>query len=355
MIIYRFGSLGDTIVALPALKLAARAFPAERRIMLTNLRVSTKAVPIPDILENMDLIDEYIQYPTNLRNPLALLKLRRRIRNLHQDVLVYLMPSRGRLKALRDLLFFRACGIKTIIGISLTAAGQTRRPVGNGRYEYEGARLLRSIGGLGQQDIHAPEAFDLKLTKAERANATALLEPCGAMPVLAVSIGTKTDVGDWGQDNWRRLIVRLAADLPGWGLVLLGVQAEMARSAALAMFWDGPALNLCGQINVRGAAAILERAKIFLGHDSGPMHLAAAVGTPCVAIFSARNEPGIWFPPGNTHKILYHEIACSGCLREVCEDRKKACIMAITVTDVRAAVLELANANFPAPARANQT
>ena len=50
---------------------------------------------------------------------------------------------------------------------------------------------------------------------------------------------------------------------------------------------------------------MLHRAVLFLGHDSGPMHLAAAVGTPCVVVFSASNRPGAWYPCGDHHKVFY--------------------------------------------------
>jgi ADP-heptose:LPS heptosyltransferase len=53
------------------------------------------------------------------------------------------------------------------------------------------------------------------------------------------------------------------------------------------------------------SAAILAQARLFLGHDSGPMHLAAAAGAPVVAIFSARCRPGQWFPGGPRTTVLY--------------------------------------------------
>ena len=76
------------------------------------------------------------------------------------------------------------------------------------------------------------------------------------------------------------------------------------------------------------------------GHDSGPTHLAAAVDTPCVAIFSSRNYLGEWFPQGTGHRVLYHPIECQGCKLDVCIERQKACINSITVDEVFAAVHE---------------
>jgi len=49
----------------------------------------------------------------------------------------------------------------------------------------------------------------------------------------------------------------------------------------------------------------MKNAQFFLGHDSGPMHLAALIEVPCVAIFSARAKPGVWFPFGSNNSIFY--------------------------------------------------
>jgi ADP-heptose:LPS heptosyltransferase len=342
VLIYRLGSLGDTVVALPALRAVAKAFPGARRTMLTNYSVSTKAAPIAEVLENTGLVEEYIEYPLNVRSPRVILALRNRIRELQPDVLVYLTPARGRMKAIRDAIFFRSCGIKRLIGVPFTAAQQARRPLGGGRYEFEGARLLRCIEALGPQDLNAPEAFSLDLTEAEKAAAGVLLEPLGDVPVIAISIGAKADVKDWGQDNWKQCIAMLTAKLPDWGLVMLGAPIEYQRSDELIQLWQGRAINFCGKLSVRGSAAVLAFSKIYLGHDSGPMHLAASVNTPCVAIFSSQNLPGEWYPQGSQHHIIYHEIECGGCKLNICVERNKACIRSITVGEVLSATTTLA-------------
>jgi ADP-heptose:LPS heptosyltransferase len=68
------------------------------------------------------------------------------------------------------------------------------------------------------------------------------------------------------------------------------------------------------------------------------MHLAACVGVPCVAVFSARNIPRQWLPRGNFNEILYHRTDCAGCGLEVCTAQKKKCLSAISVDEVACAV-----------------
>ncbi len=85
----------------------------------------------------------------------------------------------------------------------------------------------------------------------------------------------------------------------------------------------------------------MELATLFVGHDSGPMHLAAAIGLPCVAIFSAHNKPGPWFPFGEGHRVIYHKVECYDCGLEKCERYAKKCIASITVDEVLEAATEL--------------
>ena len=342
ILIYRLGSLGDTVVALPSLRLIARAFPDAERWMLTNFSVSAKAAPLAEVLDGTGLVHGYIEYPIGLRDPRALSVLRRRLRSQGFQALVYLAAPRGRLKALRDAVFFRSCGIPRLIGVPYRKDRQRPRLLQNGQYEYEGARLLRCLSALGWQDLDDPGAFDLSLSEEEHAAAArALTDLDPARPIIAASIGAKDDVKDWGDDNWSSLFARISQGRPEAQLVLVGADIERARSQALAAHWAGPAVNLCGRLSVRETAAVFARARLFVGHDSGPMHLAAAVGTPCVAIFSSRNLPGEWFPHGKQHSIFYTEIGCKGCLLSHCPERGRACIRSIAVNDVLKTVYSL--------------
>jgi ADP-heptose:LPS heptosyltransferase len=168
-------------------------------------------------------------------------------------------------------------------------------------------------------------------------------------PFVAASIGTKSTLNDWGSDNWRQVLEALAREFPAHGLVLLGSGEERARSEGLAAAWAGPRANLCGATSPRVTAAILTRAALFLGHDSGPMHVAAAAGAPVVAVFSARNPPGQWFPGGTGHAVLYPQSFYDPARREDAA-HQQAAINSISVEDVfRAARSRLASAAVATP------
>ena len=106
ILIYRLGSLGDTLVAMPALHLIKRSFPYSNRRILTNFPIIGKAPPISAILEGTDLVQGYMSYQLRLRNLRQLSGLRKQIKRWKPDVLVYLAAPRGWIKVLRDAIFF---------------------------------------------------------------------------------------------------------------------------------------------------------------------------------------------------------------------------------------------------------
>lgn len=337
VLIYRLGSLGDAIVALPSLRVIAHTYPDARRCMLTNMRFSAKSAPMEQVYKNTGLIHDYIHYPINLTNPRIILSIFRRIRYFHPDILVYLTAPRGQVRILRDALFFKLCGIKKIIGLPLSKKLQCPSYVGNGMYEYEGDRLLRCLQRLNTSTVNtrSQSSYDLGLNSIKDNYTQSVLDELGTnVPFIAVSIGAKVNVKDWEDENWSVLIRKLGQTLNDWGLVMIGSSDEKERCAKLLSNWPEKHLNLCGHTNIKEAALILKKAKAFVGHDSGPMHLASAVGTRCVAIFSSRNFPGEWFPPGEHNKILYKKISCMGCRRNFCNDLKKRCILSISVDNV---------------------
>ena len=339
VLVYRLGSLGDTLVALPAFHLVARAFPDAERRLLTNFPVNPKAPSAAAVLEGSNLIQGYFRYAVGARSPGKLLTLWWQLLRWHPQVLVYMGPIRGVDSARRDTWFFRLCGIRHFIGVPVTEDMQWNRwEESEQAFEPEGARLVRNLAELGDGKLDDPASWDLHLSPAERACATEVLAQAGDRPILAVSVGTKVQSKDWGRDNWRALLSRLAPLYPDHALVLCGAPEEGEASEFTAEGWrqnsTAPVINLCGILTPRESAAALARARIFVGHDSGPMHLAAAVQTPCVAIFAARNKPRVWFPYGKQHRVVYHQTDCWGCGLETCIVERKKCLTSITVDEV---------------------
>ena len=347
VLIYRLGSLGDTVVALPGFHLIARAFPNAERRLLTNFPVAGKAPPAAAILDGTGTVHGYFRYSAGTRSWWELLRLWWEIVRWRPEVLVYLGPARGLESARRDERFFRMCGIGRLIGVPVTEDMQRNRvsfdtELGYDAEEYEAARLARNLAELGDAQLDDRASWDLCLTDAEHVRAAEALLPAEGRPIVAMSLGTKVQANEWAEESWRELLQRIAESHPDYALVMTGAESDRAASDRVAAGWkartdagaSGPVLNLCGRLAPRESAAAFSRSRVYLGHDSGPMHLAATVGTPCVAIFSSRGFPRRWFPFGKGHRVLYHRVSCWGCGLDTCVVERKRCILSIGVDEV---------------------
>ena len=333
--------MGDTVVALPCFHLIARTFPQAERLLLTNFPVHTKAPASAAVLGESGLVHGYIRYAVGTRNLGELLRLAWQIRRLRPDVLVYLMPLRPLKNVRRDSMFFRLAGVRRIVGLPGKDQLKHRFDSASGQFESEASRLSRTLVELGDARAGDLANWNLGLTEQERAAAATALGTLQHGPLIACGPGTKMQAKDWGQDNWRALLTELQAIYPNYGLVLIGAAEDAAISDDAALNWTGPKVNLCGKLTPRETAAVLGQAQVFLGPDSGPMHLAAVAGTPCVIAFSARGLPGIWFPAGPQHQVVYHQTSCYGCKLETCIAEARRCLTSITIAEMVAAVVKV--------------
>jgi ADP-heptose:LPS heptosyltransferase len=342
LLIFQIGSMGDTVVSMPCYREIARRHPNATRYLLTNYPTGKKMVSAESILSGTGLIAGSAEYPMPLRGKDAIIELYERVRRLGAKTLYYLTPETKLHRLIRHYAFFRICGITSIHGVPWSRDLRYPRKLdGQDLWESEGSRLLRCIGA--RTEAGPPPATDrsLDLASQERSAALAPLQNAiGCDPFIAISVGGKVPVNDWGDGNWSALLSKLSREYPGLGGVFVGSADERARNEALAKSWEGPAFNSCGLFTPRQTAALLERACLFIGHDTGTLHLAAAAGTRIIGIYSARNVPGKWYSDRLKDTFLYNQIECFGCecVRvEECPNQTR-CISSIGSEQVLAAV-----------------
>lgn len=344
ILVYRIGQLGDTIVALPAMWAIRKHFPTAYMALLSDRHPGTGYVLAPSVLPKEGLFDQYISYEANIKgtDPRKLLSVLPKLRQGRFDTLVYLAPRlRKRWQIWRDLTFFRLAGITQFIGHRSFESLPRPAPGDPLPYvEHEADYLLR---GLAHSGIPIPPpghgCMDLRLTERELAEAQEWLRAqIGVNPqglLIGLGPGSKWPSKVWPQDRYVRLGQYLIEKFGAFPVVFGGVEDRELGNRLIAQ-WNRGA-NAAGELNVRQAAAALSFCRLYIGNDNGTMHLAAAVGTQCIAIFAAQDWPGRWYPYGGRHIVLRRTVPCEGCMLPKCIKQGMVCLKQIHVAEVMAA------------------
>lgn len=158
----------------------------------------------------------------------------------------------------------------------------------------------------------------------------------GERPLILISPGS-----GWSGKNWPGNRFRAVAE---WLEREKGAQvAWMGTAGEETVLGNGPlpGKNWFGRFSIPELAAVMERAALWVGNDSGPMHLAAAVGCPTLSLWGP-TEPGKWAPRGEKHRHIRRMERCARCEywnpAKTCFQKTHACMEAISVEDVKRAL-----------------
>lgn len=156
-------------------------------------------------------------------------------------------------------------------------------------------------------------------------------------PYVVVHPGASVPARAWPPDRHAALVERLAAR--GWPVVVTGHRRERALTARVA---GRHGTDLGGRTDLAGLAAVLRGAAVVVAANTGPAHLAAAVGTPVVSLFAPTVPVERWRPWRVPHIVLGDlAIACAGCRARSCPVPGHPCLASVSPDDAVAAVAEL--------------
>jgi heptosyltransferase-2 len=141
-------------------------------------------------------------------------------------------------------------------------------------------------------------------------------------PLLAVHLGAGTAAKRWPLQHWRDLIERFLDD--GWRVIVVGGPDE--ASVRLGLAPHPRVRDWTGLLSLTQTTALLERADLFLGADSGPAHLAASAGTPSIILFSGTNTLRQWRPWSRRALVIHQRVPCSPCHRKACPLADHPCL-----------------------------
>ncbi len=162
--------------------------------------------------------------------------------------------------------------------------------------------------------------------------------------LIALHPGASCPSKIWPGENFARLGDGLAKSFKVKIIILSSREDEEVGNKVIRLMQCKP-ISACGKTTVSELASLLLRCALVISNDSGPVHIAAAVKTPVIAIFG-RNERGLspvrWRPLGKRDIVLHKEVGCESCLAHDCRIDFK-CLKAITPGEVMAAAEKILN------------
>ena len=303
ILVIRGGAIGDFILTLPALKALRDAYPhAQIEILgykhitaLAENRFYAQAVRSIEYAPLSSFFARNSELPTELANYFASFDLI--ISYLYDPDRIF--ENNLRRCGVENLL----CGPARIVQTADHAARQLARPM-----EELGIR----VGDLTEKVFSSVD---------DRQFATEFLQNL-QQPILAIHPGSGSTEKNWPLENWIALFSRnggvpLTEDKCGqvgnaFSLVVISGEADKTEADALEREWKNSEVRFANNLPLPHLAAVLERS-IFIGHDSGISHLAAAAGANCVLLFGP-TDPDVWAPKNKNVQILR---AQSGKLRDL--------------------------------------
>lgn len=175
--------------------------------------------------------------------------------------------------------------------------------------------LLRGLGFAA-----AFAGSGLAVAPEEKAAAERRLDEAGrdrSRPLVILNPGAAYGPAKrWPADRFAAL-GRLFQSRAGADIVLVGSDGEKDITAAAAAGLERPVLNFAGRTSLRELVALIGLGRLFVTNDTGPMHIADALGTPILAIFGP-TEPGATGPVRSRAAVLRKEVPCWPCLYRKC-------------------------------------
>ncbi len=297
ILVIRGGAIGDFILTLPTLKALREAYPqAHLEILgykhiavLAEHRFYAQAVRSIEYGPLSSFFAKNSELPTDLANHFASFDL----------VISYLYDPDGIFE--NNL---RRCGVENLI----------HGPAKVDDRDHAARQLARPLEELGlRASDFAPRIYP---STEDRKFAEDFLRGM-PRPILAIHPGSGSETKNWPIENWIEFgNVVLDSDKFRGSLIIVSGEADQGRSNELETIWRNDRVHFARNLPLPVLAALLGHA-IFVGHDSGISHLAAAVGAKCILLFGPTN-PEVWAPMNENVEVIR---GLNGDMREIgCED-----------------------------------
>jgi len=324
--------IGNLVVSLPAIDALSKHFQGKEFYLIIDHAYR-------EIIESIVSEDHITFYPRKrfntgsyLKRALSYVDFMFKIRKIQPDIAVDLQG--GHTSSL----------ITLFSGASSRVAGSfTNRPyaynikvsLSSGKHRaYSYIEIAEAVGAPVSERV-----YRLQSTRARRVSLENKLGNIGLVserPIVTLHPGAGRLQKLWTVSGFAAIADWLAAR--EYQAVFVGGSAELDRTSEIFSLLGHQAYNLVGMLSLGELMALFEMSSLFLGNDSGPMHLAAAMGTPVVAMFGYADETR-WGPRCEKSIVLRGQERCQDCSKKECQD--PICITTLSPDTVKGAIEKL--------------
>jgi lipopolysaccharide heptosyltransferase II len=305
VLIVQTSFLGDTVLTLPLMAEVKRRFPAAKVTLLTT--------PLgKELLDGATVLDEIIVDDKRQADK-GWSGLWRKARALRaRGFTLALCPH----KSFRSALLLFLARIPHRVGFRQSKGWFLFHSLANRngqRHDVERNLSILEVFGIESEDCR--HAVDFPVHDGSMAVVSRLLKEQGIDPekaIVGIVPGSVWPTKRWAAESFVVLIQRLKRELD-CEVILIGGPEDLAVAAKIERRIAGTAVNLVGKTSLRELPAALAHCRLLISNDSGPMHVAVAIGVPVVAIFCATTPSLGFYPYTSKAVVVEKKLSCRPC------------------------------------------
>ncbi len=333
IVVVDFGGVGDLVLAIPFFRGLKTIFPSSAVSVLCAERAGI-------ILKNQPYIAKIFLSPITLR---GLIKIGLQLRKKGFDIAINLMPETSFFSAIKMSLLFLLINARQWVGRNTEGRGffyDIKVPEQKMQRENEVLMYGRILKAISDGDFD--ERLEYHISAANKKRAEELLSKernFRQYPLVLINPGSDWPSRRWPIDRYADLVRRLKELFSNVEFGIIGTQGERELAYFIKEKCGERVFILSGKTTLEILPAVMEKASLLITNDTGPAHLARAVGAPIV-ILAGPSAPGYLFIKGREKSVLMqHLVSCSPCLKLSCD--KMDCWNVLSVDEVLSATSEI--------------
>jgi lipopolysaccharide heptosyltransferase II len=341
----RLDTIGDVLMTTPAIRALKETHPNRRITLLTSSAGTATASLVPELDEVIVYDAPWLKATSSRIDSRPEYEMALRLRHLQFDAaVIFTVYSQSPLPSaflcyLADIPLRLAHCHENPYQL-LTHWVKDPEPEKFVRHEVRRQLdLVATVGCLG-----VDERMSMRVPQPASCRVQDILQKLGIdqeRPWVIIHPGATAPSRRYPPEGFASVARRLVLDM-GIQVIFTGTEPERELVKGIQTAMSAPSHSLVGCLNLGEMAAIVAIAPVLIANNTGPVHIAAAVGTPVVDLYALTNPQHT--PWGVPHRVLFHDVPCKYCYKSICPEGHHHCLRLVTPESIVGAVCELLTA-----------